>query len=459
MTNSRKIVVLMASIVMSFAGNSFAKVSQDQANRLGNDLTPMGAEKAGNAAGTIPAYTGKIVGAPSWVNYKGTGTHYPELYPNEKPLFYISATNVNNYHENLTPGLQAVLQRNAESFKLPVYASHRDTSFNDVYHKHIRANATNAELVDGVGIVGAYAGVPFPLPENGAELIWNHLTSLRHWSYEAVYMQAAVYPTGDIAINKYRDILRSPYYDPNGSAEAVAKEDLLGYFVKYTLEPARQKGEIVLVHEFLNQGVHPRAAWAYIPGSRRVRRAPTVGYDNPSGAGGLRTDDERVGFNGAIDRYEWKLMGKREIFIPYHNYKFENNKLKYADIMQGKHPDADLFRFELHRVWVLEATLKASARHIYAKRMFYIDEDSWITHLAENYDAKGNLWRAQIINSTYSYDLPGITSRVEVLFDLQNGSYVIDKLYNEEPHALTALDKPYDDNYFTPGNLRKLGSR
>jgi hypothetical protein len=353
----------------------------------------------------------------------------------------------------------AIIGKFPNSFKIPVYPSHREVRYSDLVHESTKKNALNTELVNGVGVKNAHLGSPFPIPKNGAETIWNHIVYTRPWSSEAVYMQAAVYPTGDVAFNKYRDILRAPYTDPSLSVEEFAKKDIQAYFLKYTLEPVRQKGEIILVHEYLNQGVNPRAAWAYIPGTRRVRRAPTVGYDNPSGAGGLRTDDERVGFNGAIDRYDWALLGKREVFIPYHNYKFENPKLTYKEIMQPKHPDPELFRFELHRVWVVEATLKPNARHVYAKRQFFLDEDSWMVHLADNYDGKDNLWRSQIINSTNAYDMPGICGRVEVLFDLQASAYVIDKLYNEEEKSLVQLETPYPDTYFTPGNLRKLGSR
>ncbi len=455
----RKFLLLIWLLVCEIVAPAFAAVSEEEAKKLGNELTPMGAERAGNAAGTIPAYTGKILGAPSWVDYPGTGNHYPEMYPNEKPLFYITASNIPKYEDHLTPGLIAILKKFPNSFRLPIYTSHRDVRYSDRVHQATHTNALNAELVQGVGVNNAHFGTPFPLPKNGAEVIWNHIVYQRPWSSEAVYVEAAVYPGGSIALSKYRDIIRGSYIDPSLDAKLFAETNILAYYLKYTLEPVRQKGEIILVHEYLNQDVNPRAVWAYIPGTRRVRRAPTVGYDNPSGVGGLRTDDERTGFNGAIDRYHWKLLGKREVFIPYHNYKFENNKLKYKDIMTPKHPNPDLFRFELHRVWVVEATLKRKSRHIYARRQFFIDEDSWMVHLADNYDSKDNIWRSHIINSTNAYDLPGITGRVEVLFDLQNNAYVIDKLYNEEPKALTRLDTPYPVRYFTPGNLRRLGNR
>ena len=453
-------IVNMLGLTLAVTSCSiYAAVSPQEAAQLKSVLTPMGAERAGNVAGTIPAYTGKILGAPSGVNYQGTGSYYPDMYPDEKPLFAINKGNLERYQKNLTPGLVAVLKKFPDSFKLPVYQSHRDVRYSDFIHENTFQNATRASIAGEIGVNGAWGGIPFPIPKNGVEVIWNHLVYPRHHNFTATYVQAAVYPTGDVAYSRYSDILRGPYYDASLNYEKAKDKDLIAYFLRYTLEPVRQKGEIILVHEYLNQDIHPRAAWAYIPGTRRVRRAPTVGYDNPSGAGGLRTDDERVGFNGAVDRYDWKLLGKQEFFIPYNNYKFENPKNTYKSILTAKHPDPNLFRFELHRCWVVEANLKPSARHVYARRFFYLDEDSWMVHLADNYDGQGNLWRTQVINSRNAYDLPGITGGVETLFDLQVGAYVVDKLDVEEEKKLVMLDKPYPEEYFTPANLRKLGSR
>ena len=53
MQNRIKAALLVGSLA---AGSAFAAVSPEQAAELGKTLTPMGAEMAGNADGSIPAW-------------------------------------------------------------------------------------------------------------------------------------------------------------------------------------------------------------------------------------------------------------------------------------------------------------------------------------------------------------------------------------------------------------------
>jgi hypothetical protein len=195
-----------------------------------------------------------------------------------------------------------------------------------------------------------------------------------------------------------------------------------------------------------------------VPGSRRVRRAPSVGFDTPDGPGGLVTVDDSLGFNGAMERYEWSLVDKKEIYIPYHSYAFDDPDLDYDTLLQTAHANPDYMRYELHRVWVVEATLKKGANHIYAKRRFYIDEDSWQIVLLESYDGRGDLWRVGILNTIYDYAVQGYIARAQVFHDLQSGSYIALRLVNETgPSNFTASSK--GEKYFSPANLRKMGTR
>jgi hypothetical protein len=184
-------------------------------------------------------------------------------------------------------------------------------------------------------------------------------------------------------------------------------------------EPARQKGQMTIVHEALDQVKNERKAWVYIPGARRVRRAPTVGYDTPDGPGGLVTVDDSLGFNGALDRFTWNLVGKKEVYIPYHAYKFDDPKVKYDTLLQKGHANPEYMRYELHRVWIVEADLKDGQRHVYKKRRFYIDEDSWQIVLLESYDGRGELWRVGVLNTLYDYSLQGYVARAQMFHDLQ----------------------------------------
>ncbi|MCY1525319.1 hypothetical protein D9M68_602950 [compost metagenome] len=221
----------------------------------------------------------------------------------------------------------------------------------------------------------------------------------------------------------------------------------------------RKKGEIIVGHEYINAVTQPRQAWQYTPGQRRVRRAPTVGYDSPTGAGGFRVYDEDRLFNGATDRYDWTIVGKKEVYIPYHNYKIDDPSVSHAQLLSSTgHINPEYMRYEKHRVWVLEAKLKPGARHIYAKRVLYLDEDSWAATLADNYDSRGQFWRTNMQTSIYSYDTQRFHARLGMYHDLIAGSYMVDRLLDEQKPALLNTST-FTSSDFTPGNLRKLGTR
>ncbi|MNQ89348.1 hypothetical protein D3C85_1046540 [compost metagenome] len=227
-----------------------------------------------------------------------------------------------------------------------------------------------------------------------------------------------------------------------------------------SLAPARYAGESFLVHDTLNQVTEPRKAWAYSPGQRRVRRAPTLSYDTPTGASeAMQTNDSVDMFNGAPDRYDWKLVGKKEIYIPYNNYRLVAEGVKYSDLLKPGHLNPDLARYELHRVWVVEATLKPGARHIYSKRTFYLDEDSWQISMIDQYDSRGALWRASIAYLKNFYDLPTTWAALEVHHDLQSRRYFVSGLDSEEKETVNFFEAVPEDSYFEAAALRSRGVR
>ncbi|MNN19878.1 hypothetical protein D3C81_1331340 [compost metagenome] len=263
------------------------------------------------------------------------------------------------------------------------------------------------------------------------------------------------YSNGTQALQTVNYQILSPWSDPQGTREAFTS-GFMSHFMITTLKPARAKGEIISGNEFVDPVVRPRQSWQYLPGTRRVRRAPTVGYDTPTGAGGFRTIDEDRLFNGAPDRYEWKMLGKREIYIPYNNYKLQDPSVKYAQLLTPNHANPEFMRYELHRVWVVEGTLKPSARHIYGKRTMYLDEDTWSAALADNYDNRGQLWRTNLQATAYAYDAQVNHALVSMYHDLIAGSYLADRLSSEQKPAL--LNKAtFNAAYFSPANMRKLG--
>ena len=232
----------------------------------------------------------------------------------------------------------------------------------------------------------------------------------------------------------------------------------MAYFEQKVTAPARLAGTILMVHETLDQVKESRRAWVYNTGQRRVRRAPQVAYDNPGTASdGMRTSDQLDMFNGGIDRYDWKLVGKREVYVPYNSYKLHSDSLKVADIVTPMHINQEHSRYELHRVWVVEATLKDGKRHIYAKRRFYVDEDSWGVLVVDQYDNRGRLWRVSEGHGINYYDILSFWTTLEVHMDILSGRYLAHGLDNENDMYDFSYESKSGD--YTPAALRRRGRR
>ncbi|HCE6430196.1 TPA: DUF1329 domain-containing protein [Pseudomonas aeruginosa] len=447
---------VVAFALVALTNTTHAAVSETEAAKLGGPLTPLGGEVPGNTAGTIPKWDGGLTQGPA--GYV-PGKPYLNPFEAEKPLFIIDKSNVEKYRANLTAGQIALLNTYPESFRIPVYQTHRTAASPDWVYANVRKNAVNAKLAaGGNGIEGGYGGVPFPIPQSGVEAIWNHMlryigTHVTRTTADIATQQNGSYVPSIIDMNVFSA------YNVKGQ-DASTGGDILFYYVGVAKSPARIAGETYLIHEPINQVADPRKAWVYNPGQRRVRRAPTVAYDTPVGSSdGLRTTDDSDMFNGAPDRYEWKLIGKKEIFIPYNNYKLLDKSLKYKDIIQPGHLNPEFTRYELHRVWEVEATLKSDARHLYSKRKFYIDEDSWSIASVDLYDSRGELWRASMAFLVNYYNVPATLSSVDVFHDLQSRRYQAQGLANEQPGVITFSTTPPDVGDFKPSNLRRFSGR
>jgi hypothetical protein len=453
-----KLKTLLGAGILMAAGAAGTASGAD-AGRLGSDLTPMGAEKAGNAAGTIPVWSGGIksaaeAGAPGFK----PGGHHPDPYASDKPLYKIDSSNMSKYAASLTAGSKALLNAYKGSYFINVYPSHRSAAFPQRIYDAVKANASTAKLTGaGTGVTGAIGGPPFPMPESGLEAIWNHILRYRVDTAERYIGQAAVSRSGSYNLVKFHDETMAAYALP-GATEAGLNNVII-YFIQETIAPARLAGEILLVHETLDQSKEQRRAWLYNPGQRRVRRAPNVAFDNPgTGADGLRTSDQFDLYNGSPERYDWKLVGKQDMIVPYNAYVLHSNKVKNDDIIKPLHVNQALARYELHRVWVVDATLKPGQRHLYKRRTFYIDEDSWQILMVDCYDDRDQLWRVQEAHSIEYYDVPTFWTTLELTYDLQAGRYLALGLDNEEPKTvdfnvkLTAAD-------FTPAAIARRGTR
>ncbi|GLZ88036.1 hypothetical protein Pres01_40870 [Metapseudomonas resinovorans] len=453
-----KTIILAHSLALSLSltcQSPQAAVSAEQAGQLGTSLTPLGAEMAGNAAGTIPAWSG---GLPKDSGNRDAAGFLSDPFVSEKPLFTISAQNMAQYQEHLTAGQVAMLKRYPDTYHLPVYPSHRTANAPDFVYKAAKENATKTTMVDGGnGLENFSTAVPFPIPQNGLEVVWNHITRYRGGSARRVHVQATPLANGTFVPVYFKQELT--FRDRVTDFDPANPGNVLFYYKQLVTAPARLAGDVVLVHETLNQVKEPRMAWIYNAGQRRVRRAPQISYDGPYPASeGQRVADNLDMYNGAPDRYDWKLVGKREVYIPYNSFKLDAANLKYADIVKPGHINSDLTRYELHRVWQVEATLKPGERHVYAKRVFYIDEDTWQIALADHYDSRGTLWRTAEGHMEPMYDLQIAWLGTEALYDLINGRYIVSGMRNEEKQpiefGLTSSTAEY-----TAAALRSAGVR
>jgi hypothetical protein len=437
-----------------FTGPAVAGAKPDQIHRLSEDLTPMGSERAGNAAGTIPEWTGGITTPPA--EYK-PGDHHQNPFPDDKPLFRITGANYQDYADNLSVGQQATFAKYPDTYYMDVYPSRRSASFPEHIYEMTAKNGATAKLgVNGEGVQDAAEGFPFPFPENAYELMWNH--KLKFKGVGGVRYNTQIAPTagGDFSVTVIREELLGLYYKQGATIESI--DNILLYFFQEVESPARLAGNILLVHETLNQQVTPRQAWVYNPGQRRVRRAPNVAYDNPGTASdGLRTNDMTDMFNGAMDRFDWTVVGKKEMYIPYNSYGAHAEGITNEQFIRPGHLNPELMRYELHRVWVIDATLKEGMRHINAKRTYYLDEDSYQIALIDHYDGRLQLWRASECHMINYYDVPTIWSTIEAHYDLQSGRYVAQGFDNTT--AVNTFNVEMQPAQFTPQALRSRGHR
>ncbi|MFT3755751.1 MAG: DUF1329 domain-containing protein [Pseudoxanthomonas sp.] len=444
-------VLVLAGLLAGSTVALQAAVPAEEAAKLGTTLTPLGAEKAGNADGSIPAYTGGLTTAPA--GFKKGSAVLVDPFAGEKPLFTIDAKNAGQYAGKLTEGAKALLKSNP-GFRMEVYPSHRSMAFPKSVQDNTIKNATRAKLTeDGIGVTGAWGGIPFPIPKNGNEAIQNHL--LRYRGVSLTFPKANVFyidPSGKRNVSSIAVTLDEwPYY---GSSEGST--DILYRSKAAYSAPARRVGEAVIAIDPVNNSAKSRRAWSYLPGQRRVRVAPDIAYDTPNpSTGSMSTYDDIGMLTGKIDRFNWKLVGKREIYVPYNNYRalFAQNP---DEIFPAKAINPNYGRWELHRVWVVEATLKAGKRHVYSKRTYYLDEDSWYAVANDQYDGRGQLWRTNFQHTAPSYEALAPAAFIGG-YDLIANSYYIYQWPSTT--GLKFGDKLSPDAAWTPDALAQSGIR
>lgn len=446
----------LASAALAFsvvATPAIALVPEGQAARLGADLTPLGSERAGNADGSIPPWTGGLSAPPQGLGYK-PGAHLPDPFATDKPLFKVNAANRAQYDAFLTEGQKALMDRYPDYF-MNVYPTRRSCAQPDFVYKAAARNARVGALVaGGNGVAKAIMASPFPIPNNALEIVWNHTLRYRGFKVQRQSTAIPVNQSGDYYKITVHDDAILRWSDPQyRAAEELDNVSIL--YLLQTKSPARMAGFVVLVQESLNMAVDARKAWTYSPGTRRVRRAPTIAYDNPgTNSDGITTSDSFGGFNGAPDRYNWRVRGRSEKFIAYNNYARVH--VPHEELFLNNHINQSLMRYEKHRVWEVEARLRPDVRHVYARRVFYIDEDTKGIVATEIYDGRGQLWRVQELGGGVQYEIPLCGGVGDTVYDLVVGRYLALGIGNGLP-PINFDATQLEPSRYTPSNIRRLG--
>jgi hypothetical protein len=442
---SSKTCVAVALLVAA-AAPAMAKVSPQEAARIGTVLTPIGSEKAGNQAGTIPEWTGGLV--------KKDSKRGDNPFAADKPLYTITAANLKQYESLLTEGYKALF-RTFPDYKMNVYPTRRSASYPQWFYDATRKNATGVELTNnGFGFCCAAQGYPFPIPKNGTEVMWNHIMRYNTKGYRGYVDAAATQADGSYAVERAYLELTYVYNNPKTTLDKLKNQNV--YAMVKTVSPPNKAGEANLLHVPIDRMVEQTGVWVFSNGTNRTRRIGEVGYDNPL-FDGLMTHDQIDMFNGPLDRYTIKLLGKKEMLVPYNSYLLYDPKLKYKQIVTRGHINQDLARYELHRVWIIEAQVRQGFSHRYKKRTFYLDEDSWIVLLQDMYDERDQFWRTAESHAINFVNVPVVVNGVQVHYDLQSRRYVIINMTNEE-RKLIEYDWEKEPSYFSPQQLQKFAT-
>jgi hypothetical protein len=431
-----------------------AAVSAEEAAKLKSELTPFGAERAGNKDGTIPAWTGGLTTpTPGLKN----GGRRPDPFSAEKPLFSIDAKNMAQYADKLSDGVKALMKK-YPGFRIDVYPTHRTAAAPQWVYDNTFKNATRAKIVAGAAgpqPEGAYGGIPFPIAKTGIEAIWNHELRWRGYAFHTTFKGYLTTADGKrvLVVQAHNENL-VPYYNPTGSLEKFGGESWL--IRSFNSGPPIRAGEGIVGRLYTDEDKN--STWVYLTGQRRVRKLPNSCCDTPTPfSAGLVSFDEVNVFTQRKERFNWKLLGKKEMYIPYNSNR-TMVPTSDAEVVGDHFLNPDHVRWELHRVWVVEATLKPGQRHTSPRSRYYLDEDTWMAVLADRWDANGQLSRMPFQIPIVTPDLPGVVDTSWGVYDLLSGTLFVNVLYNESQEQLKYVPS-YPDSLFTPDGLVRGGVR
>ncbi|SCB21458.1 DUF1329 domain-containing protein [Cupriavidus alkaliphilus] len=430
---------------------------------MAEDLTPEGGVRAAGKDGAVPAYAGKQSPEAGWEWGKFRGDFWK--HKNEKPLYSIDASNVDKYADRLTPG-QLALVKQKKGYRMDVYPSHRECQVPDFVAQNSKANLTGAKLDPGGEKLqtATLPGIAFPQPKTGAEAILNYIYRYHGEGLEWPKMVTVISPRP--GSNEWIDVISPQHtFFPWGKPGKTTPQDVdqLSSAAFFKMEsPPALAGQAFVQRQYFNKASE---TFYYFPGQRRVRRMPAYTHDAPViGMENQYLIDEANMFYGTIDRFDWKLVGKKEMIVPYNAFGMYKFKDKLRDVATPDGVASANRRYEMHRVWVVEATLKPSARHVASKKVFYLDEDSWLALVGEDYDAQGKLWKVRESYPIPVWELGGTCDNLPfAMYDLNNGRYVMDQTTIGQGKDIRWYEQVNDPrfraDFFTSETLRSVSER
>lgn len=448
----------ISAFVALSSSSALAAVSPEEASKLKTSLTPVGAERAGSADGSIPAWTGGMVGKSE--DYFVNGRRI-DPFAGEKPLFSITSSNMSQYGDKLTDGTKGMFAKYPDTFRIDVYKTQRAAAMPQWFYDATYQNATSTSVEDKgddfIPVGYAAGGVPFPIPKDGRELIWNHLIRWNGVAHQEQVDAVLITSEGHHVLTAAS---LNQFYYPNMVASQKGTTQPDGMFFKFKTVnsgPPIRTGEGLVVYNNVDSNLN--RAWVYLTGQRRVRMLPNACCDTPSPASaGVMSFDEFYVFANKPTRFDWKILGKKEIYIPYNSNKtlVPNS---YDAIMSVHHLNPDQVRWELHRVWVVEATLRQGQRHVAPRSVYYFDEDNWIATLGDRYDSDGKLWKMMWDIPVAMPDVPGEIPTDNGFYDLASGAWFVSNIANAYNIQYDFKNTHYSDGDFTPESLSSEGVR
>nr|WP_069267838.1 DUF1329 domain-containing protein [Paraburkholderia nodosa] len=432
-------------------------VAISYAHAAPTELTQFGAEIAASKDGLIPAYTGGIKDIPS--GFKADSGKWVNPFASEQPILEITAQNYQQYSDKMNAGAIELFKR-YPNYRMNVYPTHRSASFPDWYLKNSEQNSETAKLEkNGLSVVGAFGGKPFPVPKSGLEALWDWEMRYGGTAQSNRTKIWLVDSSGTpILVSQIKADQYYPYYDTSHEDEFKKKGGAAIWYQIYNdyAAPARMIGATSLFWMPMDMADHDEETWEYNPGQRRVRVAPDLAYDTPepSYSGAITMDDIFL-FFGKMDRWNAKLVGKKEMYIPYNDYK-QTYEIPSSKILTPHFVNPDYGRWELHRVWVVELTLKPGARHVYSKKVLYMDEDGG-GGMMDAYDQSGKLYRTGFETTVPAYDYKIPYSLPNWFYDFQSGVYIFGNHASESPGVF--FNVKFNESYFTPEHMQTSGIR